>query len=442
VKIGIRQKMVAVLVTVLLLALGSTGWYTIQKQEENIIVETQQRAQDLSRFTARSIAYSVVGYDYHSIQLLLDEIVKTQDMTYAKVVNIKGNTMAESGTIQSDIAPWMKFRQAILFDDKEIGSLEMALNNRRIVEQQKKQKDELIQREVILIILIAVGEFLALSYIIVRPVSIISLAMDENVDENGIITSDINFKSRDEFGRLANQFNEMRSKLNDVTGQLYSRISFADEELQDKNKCLLQQSVEMQRINEELQRIAITDPLTNLYNRRHFDSLLEKEFLFSKRHSDDLSVAFFDIDHFKIINDKYGHAAGDIVLIELANLINKNLRSLDVVCRVGGEEFAIICRRTDRQGIQDLAEKIRSQIEMKDIDVGNDVLSVTTSFGLMTYPDMHMDVKTYEELVNCADMAMYYSNDHGRNRITHYTEILNKIESIANNIDNDEERPI
>jgi len=435
VHLGVRQKMILVLLAVLTLALGTTGWYTLQEQESEITLQTKQDGERMVRLTAESLAYSVVGYDYHTIQLLLDEIVKGQDIDFARVVSGKGNVMAESGHLKINSEPWSTFRHDILFDRSVIGELTLVLDNRRIVEKLHAQRENLIRREAIIILLIAIGEFLALSYVIIRPVTMITDAMESNVDENGLITADIPYSSRDEFGRLAHQFNIMRRRLNDVTAQLHSRINSADQELRDKNERLLAQSDELQRINQELQRLTITDPLTELFNRRHFDSLLEKEFDYSRRHGDSLSIIFLDVDHFKVVNDKYGHAAGDRVLLEIAKLIRQNIRSSDAACRIGGEEFAIICRRTDKEDSYDLAEKLRQQIELHYTDIGDDVISVTASFGINTFPDSYLEIQSFTELANCADVAMYFSKEHGRNQITHHNGILNSIEGMAKKID-------
>ena len=112
-----------------------------------------------------------------------------------------------------------------MFDQNVIGELTLALDNHHIVEQLKLNRDTLIRREALIILLIAIGEFLALSYVIIRPVTIITTAMESNVDDNGLITTDIPFSSRDEFGRLASQFNSMRSRLNVVTEKLHSSMS-------------------------------------------------------------------------------------------------------------------------------------------------------------------------------------------------------------------------
>lgn len=432
--------MILVLLSVLTVSLGITGWYTLQEQAKEITRQTRQHGDSLARYTSKSMVYSVVGYDYHTIQLLLDEIVKAQDIVYAKVVNAKGHVMAEAGNFNAKAEPWTIFRHDIVFDKAVVGGLTLMLDNHQIVEQLRKQRNTLIKREGIIILLIAIGEFLALSYVIIRPVSIITGAMESNVDDDGLITTDIPFDSSDEFGQLAQQFNEMRGRLNVVTEKLHSRINLADQELLNINGRLLEQSEELQRMNKELQFLSITDPLTNLYNRRHFSNLLEKEFAFSKRHNQSLSLICFDIDHFKNVNDTYGHAAGDIVLSEIATMLKNKIRSTDVACRIGGEEFAIICRHTSKEGIEELAEKLRLQIEQHRINIGSEVISVSASFGLNTYPDSYVQISSHEELVNCADMAMYYSKEHGRNRITHYAEILNSIEKLSNNIQKDEEQ--
>src|SRR4030065_281444 len=97
-QLGIRQKMVLVLLCVLTIALGTTGWLTIREHEEGVLRETTQHGEDVARIVSQALAFSIVGHDYHTIQMLLDEISRAQDIGYAKVLSSKGNTMAESGT--------------------------------------------------------------------------------------------------------------------------------------------------------------------------------------------------------------------------------------------------------------------------------------------------------------------------------------------------------
>ena len=98
-KLGIRQKVLLILMLVLLAALSISGWLALEEEKERVLSEVKQRGTDISRFVAKSLSYSVVGYDYHTIDLLLKEVVRSEDVGYSKVVNLKGNTMAEAGKL-------------------------------------------------------------------------------------------------------------------------------------------------------------------------------------------------------------------------------------------------------------------------------------------------------------------------------------------------------
>jgi len=425
---GLRQKMVLVLITVLTLSLGLTGWYAIYQQENKIVQQTRQHGEDLARSTVQSLVYTVIGYNYHAIQLLLEEIVTSRDIDYAKLVNSKGNIMAEVGKLSLDTPPWTIFTQDIVFDNNVIGELVLGLDNASIVTQIKQQRNAIIQREVILILFIAIGEFMALSYIIIRPVIKISNALDDNIGEYGHIIKDIPIQSHDEFGRLAMRFNSMRAQLNKLTSELHSKVNLANKEVQLQNSQLITQSTELLSINLKLEKLTLTDPLTELYNRRHFDILMESEFSYAIRKDESFSIIILDLDNFKQINDTFGHSEGDKVLRAIANTINENIRISDITCRIGGEEFAILCRHTDAKEVMVMVEKMRMSLNENRIKLNTNTIYITASFGVMTMPSDDIEIDSPHFLFRCADKAMYYSKDNGKNRVTHFNDITNKVD--------------
>lgn len=160
----------------------------------------------------------------------------------------------------------------------------------------------------------------------------------------------------------------------------------------------------------ELERIAVTDRLTGLYNRLKLDEALENEFHRAQRSSHLFAVVILDLDFFKDVNDTYGHQLGDKVLIGVAEILQKQVREIDIVGRWGGEEFLIICPSTDLQGVLVVAEKIRSKIEKHTFP---EVGTKTASFGVAVWcPD-----DTIETVIARADKALYKAKDKGRNRV-------------------------
>jgi diguanylate cyclase (GGDEF)-like protein len=166
---------------------------------------------------------------------------------------------------------------------------------------------------------------------------------------------------------------------------------------------------ELKQANAALENLATTDFLTGTYNRRKFEELLHTEVAEAKRLNIPISLIFFDIDHFKTINDTLGHESGDTVLREIGLEVRKSLREIDIFARYGGEEFVILTYN-DRGSAGKLAEKIRTAIEHHNFAIGE---KVTCSFGVTQF--CHTD--TVEEFVNRADCAMYEAKKCGRNRI-------------------------
>lgn len=161
---------------------------------------------------------------------------------------------------------------------------------------------------------------------------------------------------------------------------------------------------------EELSRLAVTDKLTGLYNRRRFEEVLENELSRSRRFNHPFSLMIIDIDHFKEVNDSFGHDVGDRVLIEISKLIKENIRSTDVLVRWGGEEFVIICLETNLSSIKSIADNIRKKIESYTFkDIGNK----TVSIGLTVYENDD----TQASILKRADNALYKAKNDGRNRV-------------------------
>jgi diguanylate cyclase (GGDEF)-like protein len=167
-------------------------------------------------------------------------------------------------------------------------------------------------------------------------------------------------------------------------------------------------------IYEHTERSAITDGLTGLYNHTYFLQILRQEVLRCKRHELKMSVALFDLDDFKKLNDHRGHVEGDRILMKTAALIKDSLREIDVPARYGGEEFAVILPETAGTGAYVVAERVRVHVE-EHFRRRKGVAGVTLSGGIATYPN---DATNPEDLIGRADEGLYRSKAAGKNRIT------------------------
>lgn len=166
------------------------------------------------------------------------------------------------------------------------------------------------------------------------------------------------------------------------------------------------------RFEKQMVQMATTDGLTGLFNRIHFIELAEKEIQISLRYKTPLSLIMFDIDHFKQINDSFGHAIGDEVLRELARRVRQTLRETDLAGRIGGEEFAVICRATPKDAYI-LAERLRRAMENTPVVCGETKLSFTISLGIA---GMEGDANNITEVLKHADDALYEAKNAGRNQ--------------------------
>ncbi|MDP1682819.1 MAG: diguanylate cyclase [Burkholderiales bacterium] len=170
-----------------------------------------------------------------------------------------------------------------------------------------------------------------------------------------------------------------------------------------------------------LAALATRDGLTGLYNHRAFYTLLGDEFARAQRFKRPVSLLLLDIDHFKRVNDTHGHLAGDAVLKGLSELLGRQARAIDSVCRYGGEEITVILPETDLDAAAHIAERLRAAVEAQTFDVNVTPLRITVSIGVASWP---AQADTASALVAAADAAMYAAKQSGRNRIIRYEPAL------------------
>jgi diguanylate cyclase (GGDEF)-like protein len=195
----------------------------------------------------------------------------------------------------------------------------------------------------------------------------------------------------------------------ELNARIYAclRTKALQDELREKN-------IELQGMLSQMETLAVTDALTGLFNRRYCENALETEFKRAVRFGTPLSCLMLDIDHFKMINDVYGHRAGDTVLKEVARILKSGRRAIDTVARWGGEEFIVLLPQTKKEGAIIVASQFMSTLSAHVFSGISDE-HVTVSIGIACVPDPSID--TGEKLVNASDCALYEAKRKGRNRI-------------------------
>lgn len=203
----------------------------------------------------------------------------------------------------------------------------------------------------------------------------------------------------------------------DITARVLAQRQLEEQMRENRNylKVMEKQRLKLQEANRQLRRLAVTDGLTSLTNRRRFNELLEEVLDRAIRQSHTFSVLMFDIDHFKSLNDVFGHQAGDEILEKFAEILKVTARRYERPARYGGEEFAIILDNCDKTASLIAAERFRSAIN----DYRWPYREITASIGCSTFSG----VESVRDLVEQADLALYASKNNGRNRVTHFDDV-------------------
>lgn len=192
------------------------------------------------------------------------------------------------------------------------------------------------------------------------------------------------------------------------------KLRHAREALREKEQALQRQLQANQSLQQQLLEQANRDALTGLFNRRYLDATILRELARSQRESQPLSLLIMDIDHFKQVNDRHGHQAGDEVLRQVAQALAAGARQSDVVCRYGGEEYLVLLPNVTCHTAQVRAEAYRAAVQALPIPFGPEILHVTISIGVATFPQHG---QTAQALIQQADAALYQAKQLGRNRV-------------------------
>ena len=242
---------------------------------------------------------------------------------------------------------------------------------------------------------------------IVRPIRALSDGA-QRISQGELDVELVESEKRDEIGLLTRTFNDMTRKL------LSHRI-----EIERANHKLVAQNAELQRANEVLEQLSITDGLTRLHNHRFFQDHLTREIKRVSRTSENLSMLMCDIDDFKRLNDRLGHASGDELLVGIASTLDESVRETDFLARYGGEEFVVLCPDTDLAGAINVAEKVRSAVAEGSfiLDGTSQLCKITISIGVAQFEGSR------RAFFKAADQSLYRAKEAGKNCVKSAREV-------------------
>ncbi|MFP4078026.1 MAG: GGDEF domain-containing protein [Bacillota bacterium] len=192
-------------------------------------------------------------------------------------------------------------------------------------------------------------------------------------------------------------------------------VLFASKAFYEHKVYTLHYRITLKETNRKLEKLSTLDPLTHLPNRRYFEDQVNYEVAISRRYQLSASFLMIDIDHFKAINDTYGHEAGDKVLVELSSILRQNVRDSDTVSRYGGEEFMLLLSHTDINGADILANRLRAIVETHTFNKDETPISITISIGVA--PLLHNLEDPYKTTYRLVDEALYKAKKNGRNQV-------------------------
>jgi diguanylate cyclase (GGDEF)-like protein len=300
-----------------------------------------------------------------------------------------------------------------------LGRLVLNQSTARMTETLAVRQRELFFGQMLAILAVLTVGFAALSRFIIHPLSLIAHTIRQNTRSGEAHLTRVALDSNDEFGDLARGFNALGERLDRASDKLTSRIQAADQELREAYEQLERQAEALRTLNRELEQQNITDPLTGLYNRRYFDSLMQNEVEKLIRNDETVSILLIEIDDFQSAVERLGHAAGDEIIRGVAALIAQRTRSTDVTCRYSSSEFIMLCRRATIANAIAIADNIQDAVTTQPLVVRDQSQPVRISVGVATIPGVHR-VTSAAEFFQCAEDALRYARQHDGG-VIHYS---------------------
>jgi diguanylate cyclase (GGDEF)-like protein len=422
---GLREKLVLMVVVGIVVSFSIIGTFRWYAEKTRIMGEIDRTGRERAILIAEAVANLLIGYDYTNMESLSDRIMKQPDMRKFTIRNSGGKIMvtreAPTGTDGSNLS----FEAPIVFGTNRIGGVEMLVSLERAHRELAAIFRDIVIEQIYFGLTLGLLIYLAASRIIVKPVQRIGQHM-KSILSGDKVTSPVrlDIPNHDELGDLVSIFNNLNQQVYEMQQRLQEKIDLTGTALMNTNEQLRLRSSELESRSNELEKalalvekLADTDGLTGLHNRRYFDNALSSLFHLAQRYNESLCLVLVDVDHFKQINDKHGHSAGDQLLQALGNIFKSCVRETDTVARLGGDEFAFLLYHTGKNNALKMANNCLNSVAGHPFQYSGVPIRATLSIGIADCKDV---ANSIDALFNAADEALYAAKERGRNQVIAY----------------------
>jgi len=419
---GLRLKLVVLTVAGVVTAFTLIGGFRVVAEKQRVTAEMKRSGHERVSMIAEAIANLLVGYDYSNMESLAERIVQQRDVQHVIVRNRDDKVMVSRNKPSLPDQASLSFEAPVTFNSETVGKVELQLSLARMEAEIAQTYRHVIVEQLFLGLFVGLIIYFGTSRVIVKPVARLSRHMKEMLNSrDATAATPLELDSRDELGDLSRVFNSLNQKVFEAQQRLREKIDLAGTALMKTNEQLQQRTQELESRTQDLEKalalvekLAVTDSLTDLRNRRYFDDNLAAAFARSQRFGEPICLILLDVDHFKQINDTHGHAAGDTVLQTLAQAFRSRTRETDIVARLGGDEFAFLLYRASIEDGRVFADSLLALARDLNFGFHGQRVRVTLSIGLACNLN---ETHSIEALYGAADEALYEAKRRGRDRV-------------------------
>ena len=414
----LQLKLVAVVMLGVAVAFSVIGWQRIAAAKSDQMEDLRRSGQERVSLVAAASANLLIGYDYSNMEALAERVLSQRDVQQVLIKNAAGKVMVRRQKKAPVEVAGLDFEAPVVFSSETIGTASIRLSTNKFDEDVAAIYAKVVIDQLGYGLTLGLLIYFAASRTIVKPITRISDQMKDIMHANFAAVHDaVQVGGNDEISGLGRIFNDLTQQVYVAQQKLQQKVDLAHTSLMATNRELHERTRALEDTLALVEKLAVTDALTQLHNRRYFDDRLAVEFSRSRRFGEPLTLMLLDVDHFKRINDSQGHAAGDALLQDLAKVFAQRCRDADVVARIGGDEFAFLLYHTSLDAGNVFANELLGTVNACSFVFHDRDLKLGLSIGLACTLD---SVNSTESLYGAADLALYEAKRRGRNRYASY----------------------